>query len=117
MLKSELPSYITNILPGGKYHAMAVALAAAPGAMLQNRVRGGEWYDATASAYPFNNCGEFRIKPKVQTAIYRVALLRYAPHNKIIPYIVVSKEQEGVIEDCGDFVRWATDWVTEEVES
>lgn len=117
MPQTALPSYIMNVLPGGKYHALAITLAKDSSAVLENKVPGGEWEDASHWTCPFNNNGEYRSKPKVQKVAFRVALMRYPNESTTFPYLVTSAESETTTENYIDFISWATEWTIVDVPS
>lgn len=111
-MQTTLPSYIVNVLPGGKYHEMAIELAKDSTKTLENKVPGGPWEDVSNYACPFNNNGEYRIKPKVTS--YRVCLLRDGGESYC--YTISTKKQEASLEKYPQFMHWITDWIEVEVK-
>ena len=106
-MQTTLPSYIVNVLPGGKYHAMALSMAKDPTAVLENKVYGREWADASLYVLQFNNDGEYRIKPKMQNLGYRVSL-HQDKYGSFFTGMAITAKDEIEFENIVGFVHWIT---------
>ena len=103
MTKDELRS----VLPGGKWHEVAMKWAADDAAVLQVRdpLFNHKW-DSTDTAHFVGGC-EYRIKPQVLR--YRVALMSYG-----LAFASTNDSVTAIINN-GNFERWLGDW--QEVEA
>ena len=103
-----------SILPGGKWHEVAMKWVDDPAAVLQYRSPNGDgvWRNQSdVGCGSLANDYDWRIKP--QTLRYRVALMRV---NKcVFPTIVTCGNQAESLAHNPGFERWATDW--QEVEA
>jgi hypothetical protein len=72
----------------------------------------GAWIDV-GRAVSFDNCNEFRIKPKAQT--YRVALMAKPDGDGFTAFAAQNQAQEEGIFSSQGFVRWLTDRIEYEV--
>ena len=114
----SLPSQILNVLPGGKYHE--IALAVRDGAELQYSfvcVGRFEWKEpASADKMHFaDSCFgidmEWRIKPKPQR--YRVAKLK--SFGEIYVATITEEHAKAELERQPHFLEWLTDWIEYDV--
>jgi len=116
---------VRSILPGGKWHEVAMKWVADDAAVLQCIYEhqlnlGYEWdtIDDDSSLRPFSasSCGKpvlWRIKPQVLR--YRVALWKASKNS---PHYLTVIEQQDIAdahEQSPLFVRWLGDWVEAEL--
>lgn len=99
---------VRSILPGGKWHEVAMKWVADDAAVLQwAQTTSKHWYDQPPHAIdPFCDGYQWRIKPQVLR--YRVALF----HGNKGGYVNIA-EREETAESWAkhpDFIRWLGDW-------
>lgn len=101
MTRDELRS----VLPGGKWHEVAMKWAADPAAVLQCwGISSQSWLDTKVPTFAIGK--PYRIKPQVLR--YRVALF----HGNKGGYVNIA-EREETAESWAkhpDFIRWLGDW-------
>ena len=106
---------VRSILPGGKWHEVAMKWVADDAAVLQwAQTTSKHWYDQPPHAIdPFCDGYQWRIKPQVLR--YRVAKMQYQDISTKYLQSCFTEEGERILSRYQAFRGWASDWI--EVEA
>ena len=109
----KLPSYVLNVLPGGKYEAMALRLKNEPDAILECKTHADFfWTNVDDPTFPFADPYEWRIRRNALR--YRVALMgsETAPYTVTVDTAAHAKHLERRMH----FIKWLCEWQEVEVD-
>ena len=101
---------VRSILPGGKWHEVAMKWVADDAAVLQwAQTTSKHWYDQPPHAIdPFCDGYQWRIKPQVLR--YRVALWKASKSSPSYLTVIDQQDIADAHEQSPLFVRWLGGW-------